>query len=289
MGEDPDGTGICLSGGGIRSASYCLGALQSLACHGLLFGKNHARYLSAVSGGSYIATALTMVTKGRIGGGPSKADPTITPVRDVQADHPDMTPFAHGSPEERFLRDHTLYLTHGRAGIPGVVWRVLLGLTFNVLIVVLGLASIFLPFGWLYSWLWPTLRAGCPKRCPVGPMFSIPNGLWLAIISVSILAFLTGFVWLVWRFPHRVDADFLRRDLGILGLVHSSVALLRRDPVRDPLGPALLLTDRRPTDGSHHKGHHERRGFSWAGRPRRGMDRGGVASSPRQMRSKVTQ
>jgi hypothetical protein len=47
---------ICLSGGGIRSASFCLGALQVLASHGL-FGRFH--YISTVSGGGYIGTALT--------------------------------------------------------------------------------------------------------------------------------------------------------------------------------------------------------------------------------------
>ncbi|CAL8479569.1 patatin-like phospholipase family protein [Caballeronia sp. S22] len=47
---------ICLSGGGIRSASFCLGALQVLASHGL-FGRFH--YISTVSSGGYIGTALT--------------------------------------------------------------------------------------------------------------------------------------------------------------------------------------------------------------------------------------
>ncbi|MGF6746571.1 patatin-like phospholipase family protein [Paraburkholderia sp. MM5482-R1] len=47
---------ICLSGGGIRSASFCLGVLQVLASHRLL-GKFH--YISTVSGGGYIGTALS--------------------------------------------------------------------------------------------------------------------------------------------------------------------------------------------------------------------------------------
>jgi hypothetical protein len=47
---------LCLSGGGIRSASFALGALQTLAGRGLL-GKFH--YLSTVSGGGYIGGWLS--------------------------------------------------------------------------------------------------------------------------------------------------------------------------------------------------------------------------------------
>lgn len=47
--------GIALSGGGIRSSSFCLGALQALDQYGLLC---RADYLSAVSGGGYIAASM---------------------------------------------------------------------------------------------------------------------------------------------------------------------------------------------------------------------------------------
>jgi Patatin-like phospholipase len=47
---------LCLSGGGIRSASFALGVLQALARHGLLFGFD---YLSTVSGGGYIGSWLS--------------------------------------------------------------------------------------------------------------------------------------------------------------------------------------------------------------------------------------
>ncbi len=49
-------TGIALSGGGIRSATFCLGALQALAKHDLL---KYFDYLSTVSGGGYIGGSLT--------------------------------------------------------------------------------------------------------------------------------------------------------------------------------------------------------------------------------------
>src|SRR5690242_15330549 len=49
-------SGLALSGGGIRSAVYCLGVLQHLARDRLL---EKFDYLSTVSGGGYIGTSLT--------------------------------------------------------------------------------------------------------------------------------------------------------------------------------------------------------------------------------------
>ena len=58
--EAPDDlTGIALSGGGIRSATFGLGVLQALARHDLL---RKFDYLSTVSGGGYIGTSLTWLT-----------------------------------------------------------------------------------------------------------------------------------------------------------------------------------------------------------------------------------
>jgi hypothetical protein len=47
--------GVSLSGGGIRSASFCLGALQALDAAGLI---RKADYLSTVSGGGYIGASM---------------------------------------------------------------------------------------------------------------------------------------------------------------------------------------------------------------------------------------
>jgi len=47
---------LCLSGGGIRSGSFALGIIQSLARHGLL---DQFTYLSTVSGGGYIGSWLS--------------------------------------------------------------------------------------------------------------------------------------------------------------------------------------------------------------------------------------
>ncbi|HAN48811.1 MAG TPA: hypothetical protein DCQ20_08060, partial [Nitrospira sp.] len=52
----PKRAGLCFSGGGIRSATFGLGVLQSLARLQLL---NKFDYLSTVSGGGYIGSGLT--------------------------------------------------------------------------------------------------------------------------------------------------------------------------------------------------------------------------------------
>ena len=48
-------SGVALSGGGIRSAAFALGAVQALAAKDV-FGKFD--YVSSVSGGSYLSSSL---------------------------------------------------------------------------------------------------------------------------------------------------------------------------------------------------------------------------------------
>lgn len=54
--REPQPMALCLSGGGIRSATFCLGVLQGLARIGML---RHFHYLSSVSGGGYIGAWLS--------------------------------------------------------------------------------------------------------------------------------------------------------------------------------------------------------------------------------------
>jgi hypothetical protein len=80
--------GVCLSGGGIRSAAYGLGALQQLQNLRLWERVSH---ISAVSGGSYIAAAFAITNH-------------------THGQNSDRKPFEPGSEEERHLRNHTNYL-----------------------------------------------------------------------------------------------------------------------------------------------------------------------------------
>jgi hypothetical protein len=114
--------GICCSGGGIRSAAYNLGALQALQNRGEL---KRAKFLSAVSGGSYIAAAYAMVENDTV-------SQDLFAEKDV---------FAPGSPEEQHLRNHTSYLAAGAAGKLKLIARLLSGVLVNIL------------FFWLLLWV----------------------------------------------------------------------------------------------------------------------------------------
>jgi len=137
---DPERMGICCSGGGIRSASFNLGALQALR-HEHELGK--AKYLAAVSGGSYIAGSLCMVAKtwpvgaerpAKDDEGHDDSDPSIVTKQ--------TPPFHPQSPEEQYLRNRSTYLAPKRLDKLFLAWRVLLGLLLNLTLVGLPLFAI---------------------------------------------------------------------------------------------------------------------------------------------------
>ena len=113
---DANKVGICCSGGGVRSASFNLGALQALQEAGVL-GK--AEYLASVSGGGYTAAAMTMVA----GSGTDRVFTDGCP-----------PPFDPGSPEETYLRNRSSYLATGFTGKLRLVANLLRGLLVNVLV-----------------------------------------------------------------------------------------------------------------------------------------------------------
>ncbi|WP_345763579.1 hypothetical protein [Diaminobutyricibacter sp. McL0608] len=65
MGNLRPTVGVALSGGGVRAASFGLGAVEELhAQRGILRGEKSADWISAVSGGSYIAGTITLLNAG---------------------------------------------------------------------------------------------------------------------------------------------------------------------------------------------------------------------------------
>lgn len=123
----PPLAGIALSGGGIRSASFCLGALQAMAYLGWL---KHIDYLSTVSGGGYIGSSVTWLLHKTWKMPREQGDPAIMPEEfkfgvDTRSFPYGTYPMVGAAGEAadfppryqgallRFLRQHARYLTPG--------------------------------------------------------------------------------------------------------------------------------------------------------------------------------
>jgi hypothetical protein len=106
-------TALCISGGGIRSATFALGVMQRLASFGLL-AKFH--FLSTVSGGGYIGSWLSSFAR-RDPGGMAGVQSAIQGVPAAQRDprQPEIEPL-------RWLRAFSNYLTPKLGLFSGDTW-----------------------------------------------------------------------------------------------------------------------------------------------------------------------
>jgi hypothetical protein len=151
-----DRIGIACSGGGVRSAAINLGALQYLREvdePGTQSEFDKAKYLAAVSGGGYIAAAITYAD--------SDPAPPPCPTR----------PWARGSPEEKHLRNNSSYLAPALRDKLGALLRALVGLALNLVLVALVVFLAARPVGWALSSIHPELRA----RLPIVTIDEQPN------------------------------------------------------------------------------------------------------------------
>lgn len=134
--EQPQ-TALCLSGGGIRSASFALGVLQALARHGLLFGFD---YLSTVSGGGYIGGWLAAWR--RHAGDDCRVLKSLTSRADP----------AYEAAELRGLRASSNYLTPRKGAMSADTWTAAALVVRNLLLnwtvfLPLFLAVVLVPMG----------------------------------------------------------------------------------------------------------------------------------------------
>jgi hypothetical protein len=130
---EPDGTevwAVCCSGGGIRSASYCLGALQALEEARFL---DKARLILGVSGGSYIAASRALVARGlELGAGATG-----------------LPAYAPGSPEEQHLRDNTRYIAPDAKTLLAGVLSLLFGVAVTLVLVLTPVFAVAHAWGWV--------------------------------------------------------------------------------------------------------------------------------------------
>src|SRR5690606_3563501 len=103
--------GIALSGGGIRSATFALGVTQALAAQDQL---RRFDYLSTVSGGGYLGSSLTWLTRPGNPAGFSFARANFP----YPVDPPARLPQRPAKPEQDeqliYLRQHGKFLMPGR-------------------------------------------------------------------------------------------------------------------------------------------------------------------------------
>lgn len=173
-------TGLALSGGGIRSATFCLGIIQTLAKKDLF---HQFDYLSTVSGGGYLGTFLSSILADE-----DQIDQDQKP-KDI-IDQVLRTPLNGKEPKAiRHLRNSSKYL--GAGGIEWMAGLMVFGVLMNILLLLpvpLLLASIVYLFKNTGLWdiplntmpIWTGLQPNI-----VGHAFS-----WLLIILCVIGLFL---------------------------------------------------------------------------------------------------
>ena len=126
--ESADDWAICCSGGGIRSATYCLGGLQTLDEGGLL---SKAKWIVGVSGGSYIAASRALVAHNlpRADGVPAA--------------------YARGTPEVDNLRNNTRYIAPDAKTMLVGVLSLLLGAIATFIVALAPIYALSHAWGWL--------------------------------------------------------------------------------------------------------------------------------------------
>ena len=192
--KDPnplDGTIVCCSGGGIRSASFCLGGLQELRRRGFY---RTARAIVGVSGGGYMAAAHHVLrTPDAV---PSKRPPPVPRAPDgdepdrfqhpgIEADPPDTKEppvFDASSPEIVRLRRNTRYLAPNL----GVVTFALISLAYGLVVnlVILGLALRLA--AWVLGWYLYDSRAVSDVREATTSVSFAGDWAWVEYVPLLI-------------------------------------------------------------------------------------------------------
>lgn len=143
--QQPYLIGLAFSGGGIRSATFSLGVMQRLAKAHIL---KHVDYLSTVSGGGYIGSALSWWLSGR-SGAPTSFDADEHLPFGTRDPKTPSTPKSPGDKDEAildYLRVHGNYLTPGN-GI--TIWS---GIAITIRTLLLNLL-VWLPVAAFIFWL----------------------------------------------------------------------------------------------------------------------------------------
>ena len=180
-GDGAEGWAICCSGGGIRSASYCLGALQRIGEDRLLARENpvsldNVSMIVGVSGGSYITASRAAVAHGP---GLSAEQPVYAP----------------GSPEEQHLRENTNYLVPDAKTLLAGVLSLLFGVATTLLLFLTPLFAASHAWGWLLRSQGVLAFTTAAQTHAVQATAAVTaGGWWIAPVIAAGLMFL-AFLW----------------------------------------------------------------------------------------------
>ncbi len=135
--QDPEWA-ICCSGGGIRSATYCLGALQSLQQRGPRVPR---------PAGSWACPAVaTSRPRWPWSGTASKPRQRPRPRREISSD---LAAYAPGSAEEQHLRNNTRYIAPDAKTVLVGLLSLLLGVVVTFTLVMAPVYALSHAWGWL--------------------------------------------------------------------------------------------------------------------------------------------
>lgn len=176
--------GIAVSGGGIRSASFSLGAMQQIARAGLL---RDVHYLSTVSGGGYMGASLTWYLSRKAGDTPCYGTDSETfPFlggeaasnrrrgrESTEAPQQDRPP-PDGRTIVDFIRQRSSYLVPGRE----------LGLLSAIGIVLRSLMTSLFAYFLLFALLW--MLIGAVGFDDWGWIGNVPVMFWAALILAAL-------------------------------------------------------------------------------------------------------
>ncbi len=166
--------GICISGGGIRSATHALGVLQGLMKKGLL---QQADYFSTVSGGGYIGSWLQGILR-RPAAGDDPYEPLDRPVPKPASEDPItfLRKYSNYLAPRRGLSIDTLLIT--------MIWS--RNMILNQVIIIAAFLAAFLPAflpGAGFLWLTSFLKERCGSAA-----WLIVFALLIAIVPVWFMA-----------------------------------------------------------------------------------------------------
>ncbi|HEX2057697.1 MAG TPA: hypothetical protein VHI71_04935 [Actinomycetota bacterium] len=168
-GPVDDTIGICLSGGGIRSAGFALGALRGLDRLKIL---RRARWIAAVSGGAYAAGAW-FVGRG------SAAD--AARVRPQPQDGVDGLLEPPGEPDLfAYLFKHRRYLSTGRGGVAATFLTGAVLIAFHLLVLATLVSLLAWPFGRVVAtWAVQPHLGDFAYGTVEAQSLDVPSRLWL--------------------------------------------------------------------------------------------------------------